>query len=172
MQNTPTQTMQQTHKTWNKSALPCIKCKKSTQRSYKFYISYPVTYFKPRYYVQWCFLRWRWVHEYAENKSSLHLSNHLLSSRCSADKSISAAVTGLCGETAKVQPSLCVYLFKRIREKNTFFLSTLTMQTLSVYFLIATTQQIRQNTKRHQHNLKAIRNYFTFCRIGGSYEFV
>lgn len=38
--------------------------------------------------------------------------------RCSADKSISTAVTGLCGATAKVEPSPCISFFERKRRKT------------------------------------------------------
>lgn len=82
MQNTPTQTMQQTHKIWNKPAFPCIIHKRaSTDLKNILYspVTYPTTYVQFRW-VRWCFLRWWWMHEYAENKTSLclHLSNHLL----------------------------------------------------------------------------------------------
>ncbi len=49
MQKTPTQTMQQTHKTWNKPACPCIIYKKAST-DLKNILYPPVTY--PTTYVQ------------------------------------------------------------------------------------------------------------------------
>lgn len=70
-------------------------------------------------------------------------------SRCSADKSNSAAVTGLCGATAKVKPSPCVSLFERIRRKtpHTEFLPS--------FEFILHSKPV-QNTETHTNS------YFTF----------
>lgn len=84
--------------------------------------------------------------------------------RCSADKSISTAVTGLYGATAMVKPSPCISLFKK-REKNTshrgFFLHRQCEHFQFIFSLLLHSKPGQTHTQTHIFYLQ-----FGFKKLG------